>query len=91
MLKVPILTYHSWNVAGNTYATNDHLALYTDIRTLHAQGWIVVPLLWVVEWVLGQRDESTLQQTVALTFDDGTDFDYHDSQLPVPRCPKKFL
>ena len=31
-MRVPILTYHSNNVSGNDYASNDHVALAADLR-----------------------------------------------------------
>lgn len=89
-LQIPVLTYHSQNISGNTYATNDHIALHADLRTLQARGWHIVPLLWVVEWMLGQREASDLQRAVALTFDDGTDFDYHDLTHPYQGFQRSF-
>jgi hypothetical protein len=80
--KISILTYHSHRVLGNTYETNDHLALYQDLRTIHTLGFQIVPLRWIVEWVLGQRDDATLYRAVAITFDDGADFDYYDLDHP---------
>lgn len=80
--RVPVLTYHSHRIAGSTYEANDHVALHQDLRTIHAHGFRIVPLLWVVEWVLGRRDGSTLQRSVAITFDDGPNFDYDDLTHP---------
>jgi hypothetical protein len=82
--RVPILTYHSHRISGDTYATNDHEALRMDLRTLHRAGFRVVPLWWVVEWLLGERPDEAMARTVAITFDDGADFDFHD--LPHPTC-----
>ncbi len=80
--KVPVLVYHSHRILGNTYETNDHIALRHDLKTIHAEGFRIIPLSWVVEWVLGRRNESTVQKSVAITFDDGSDFDYYDLVHP---------
>ena len=41
---IPIFTYHSLNAPGNTYASNDHVALECDLITLKALGYRVLPL-----------------------------------------------
>jgi len=82
MSKVPILVYHSPQVLGNTYETNDHVALYHDLRVIHAQGFRIVPLRWIAEWVLGQREEPALYASVGISFDDSSDFDYYDINHP---------
>jgi peptidoglycan/xylan/chitin deacetylase (PgdA/CDA1 family) len=79
---VPVLTYHAIRVEGSTYASNDHLALAADLERLHALGVRVVP----VREVAGALVEGALARlngTVAISFDDGADFDFHD--LPHPR------
>lgn len=76
MLPVPILVYHATNVDGNDYASNDHVAFAHDLRLLDSLGFRIVPLGQVVDALL---DENVLpDKAVAITFDDGTDFDYHD-------------
>ncbi|MCS6926338.1 MAG: hypothetical protein NZ578_10615, partial [Candidatus Binatia bacterium] len=81
-VKIPVLTYHSQNICGNTYGTNDHVALYQDLRTIHAHGYQVIPLQWVVDWLLGHRSTLPSSRVIAITFDDGTDFDYYDLLHP---------
>ena len=81
--RLPILTYHGVNVAGNDYATNDHVALASDLETIDRLGWRIVPLPGAVARWLAGDDEWTGPRTVAITFDDGTDFDWRD--LPHPR------
>ena len=78
--KVPIICYHSYH-AGEGYATDDHIALAADLRTIHRLGFRVVPLDWVVEAVLGERN--ALHNCVALTCDDGVDLDWHDANHPT--------
>ena len=80
--RVPILTYHSHRISGEAYETNDHEALRSDLRTLHQRGFRVVPLLWVVEWLLGRRSDASMARAVAITFDDGADFDFYDLEHP---------
>jgi len=79
---VPVLTYHSHKVLGNSYETNDHIALCRDLRTIQEQGFQIVPLTWVVEWILGRQKDSLSPRSVAISFDDGADFDYYDLEHP---------
>ena len=80
--RLPILTYHGVNVAGNDYASNDHVALASDLETIDRLGWRIVPLPGVVARWLGGDTEWSGARTLAMTFDDGTDFDWRD--LPHP-------
>lgn len=83
MARLPILTYHGVNVGGNAYATNDHVALAADLKTVDRLGWRIVPLPAAVErWVAGDP-AWTEGRTLAITFDDGTDFDWRDLPHPV--------
>jgi len=79
-MKVPILCYHSCN-AGDSYATDDHFALASDLRTIYGLGFRVVPLDWIVEALLGKRDP--LEKCVGLTCDDGVDLDWIDADHPT--------
>lgn len=89
--KIPVLGYHSHRVLGNIYDVNDHIALFQDLRTIHAQGFRIVPLQWVVEWVLGEREDSLMDKTVAISFDDGMDFDFYDFPHPVYGLQRSFF
>jgi hypothetical protein len=79
-MKVPVFCYHSCN-AGDGYATDDHFALASDLRTIHRLGLRVVPVDWVVEAVLGERELPP--GCVALTCDDGVDLDWLDADHPT--------
>ncbi|HET6264624.1 MAG TPA: hypothetical protein VFD95_07195, partial [Usitatibacter sp.] len=80
--RVPVLTWHSMNVAGPDHATNDHVAFREGLEALHRLGMRVVSAMDVARALVeGRIDE--LAGSVALTFDDGSDFDFHD--LPHPR------
>jgi peptidoglycan/xylan/chitin deacetylase (PgdA/CDA1 family) len=89
-LSVPVLTYHGVNILENTYAENDHLALTRDLKTIRSLGRPIVPLASVVAWQLGELDGEHVRNAVALTFDDGSWFDYYD--LEHPSCgPQRSL
>ena len=90
-LKVPVLTYHSNNVMDNTYAGNDHVALASDLRTLASNGWGVVPLQKVVDWHQGKLPDYIDDKVVALSFDDGSWFDYYDLDHPTCGMQRSFL
>lgn len=82
-MRVPVLTYHSMNIAGNDYATNDHIALAEDLRTINRLGLRIVPLSRVVDVLLGAAPESTVESAVAISFDDGSWFDWYDIDHPA--------
>jgi hypothetical protein len=86
LMRVPVLAYHSNNVGGNDYADNDHVALAADLRTIHGLGLRIVPLSRVVD-TLDQPPTATLDGAVALSFDDGSWFDWHD--LDHPTCGRQ--
>lgn len=83
-IKIPVLTYHSAQVDGDEYKTNDHVALHEDLRVLHREGFRIVPLSWIVDWVRGERPDRDLECALALTFDDGCSLDVWD--LEHPEC-----
>ena len=85
-MAIPILTYHSQNIAGNDYATNDHVAFAEDLQLLSSLGWRVVPLTEVVEMLLKPDANwpDCSHNVVAISFDDGSDFDFRD--LPHPNA-----
>ncbi len=81
-MRVPILAYHAVNIAGNDYATNDHVAFAADLRQIDDLGLRVVPVHWVVDQLLGTANRD-LTRCVALTCDDGSDFDWFDLDHPT--------
>ncbi len=80
-MRVPVLAYHAVNIAGNDYATNDHVAFAADLRLIDDLGLRIMPLRWVVDQLLGLADRN-LDRCVALTCDDGSAFDFHDLEHP---------
>jgi len=83
-LKIPVLTYHGMNITENTYAGNDHIALASDLETIDELGFRVVPLSRVVGWHQGMLADEEMSRAVAITFDDGSWFDFYD--LDHPAC-----
>jgi len=81
-MRVPVLTYHAVNISGNDYANNDPVAFAADLRQIDDLGLRIVPLHWVVDRLLGGHARA-LAGCVALTCDDGSDFDYFDLQHPT--------
>lgn len=90
-MKIPVLTYHSMNIHGNDYHNNDHIALMQDLQQIHSMGKQVVPLLWIVKWLLGEWDHPSLAQAVAISCDDGSWFDYYDMTHPSFGVQKSFF
>jgi peptidoglycan/xylan/chitin deacetylase (PgdA/CDA1 family) len=80
-MRATILAYHAVNIAGNDYSNNDHVAFASDLETIHRLGLQIVPLAWVVDALLGRTDRD-LSDVVALSCDDGSDFDYFDLDHP---------
>lgn len=78
-----ILAFHSHNIAGNTYETNDHVALDASLALLAALG---IPVLRLADVVRRLRDRTfaTLPARFAcITFDDGSDYDWKRLEHPV--------
>jgi peptidoglycan/xylan/chitin deacetylase (PgdA/CDA1 family) len=79
-MRVPILTYHSMSIGGTHYSNNDLIALREDLQVIDRLRFRIVPLIDVVQWWL--QSEEIPERIVAITCDDGSDFDYRD--LPHP-------
>lgn len=88
--RIPVLTYHGVDVEGNDYDNNDHVALREDLETIQEHGSMIVPLRWVAEVVTGDRAVSDSENWVALTFDDGSHFDWHDLDHPTHGMQRGF-
>lgn len=80
---IPVLTYHANNVNSDSYAGNDHIALREDLKVLHAAGWRAISLDSLLDWFEGGLADQDVQRCYALTFDDGSDFDFHDLDHPI--------
>jgi hypothetical protein len=90
MACTAVLTYHSHNISGASYATNDHLALASDLILLNEMGADVVPLSEIVERVRMGRVRHD-RAVVAISFDDGPLFDFGDFEHPRFGTQRGFL
>ena len=79
--RVPILTWHASDVAGPDHGSNDHVAFREDLEHLTRLGLRVVPLAAIAR-SLARGELSSLEGCIGLSFDDGTDFDFHDMPHP---------
>jgi peptidoglycan/xylan/chitin deacetylase (PgdA/CDA1 family) len=82
MSACPILTYHSQLIFGNDYHTNSHVALGEDLERIRASGRRLIPLSTLVDALSAKDNRIELARVVCITFDDGTDFDWHDIEHP---------
>lgn len=89
-MRALVLCYHSHNISGADYAANDHAALASDLRTVHAAGARIVPLAAIAqaarEGLDGRGD-----LVVGLSFDDGPRFDFADFVHPRYGTQRGFL
>ena len=82
MIRIPILTYHSANVGGESYECNDHVALARDLETIADLGKQVVDLQTIADWVIGKAAPDAIANGVGISFDDGCDFDFFARDFP---------
>ena len=73
-----ILTFHSHNVAGGDYATNDHVALDATLTLLERLRVPVLRLLDVVRALRAGAFARLPERFACITFDDGSDYDWRD-------------
>jgi hypothetical protein len=76
-MRALVLTYHSHNISGSGYATNDHVALAHDLRAVHAAGARIVPLSEIADAVRAGMEPQAVPR-VGISFDDGPSFDFAD-------------
>lgn len=82
-MRAHVLTYHSGNIAGNDYATNDLAALAADLEWLHGARIPLLPLRRIVDALLAGGADGLPDRVAAITLDDGLDFDFVDLVHPV--------
>ena len=87
-MRAAVLLYHSNNVSRNDYAGNDHLALAQDLRLLAELRIPIVPLHRLADAFDGNEDLPPA--CVALSFDDGSWFDWHDLEHPTLGLQRSF-
>jgi peptidoglycan/xylan/chitin deacetylase (PgdA/CDA1 family) len=81
-MRIPILTYHGMHMSGNDAHTNDHKALAADLEAIDNEGYEIQPLAALVSSWLADPGSLEGRRVVALTCDDGSDFDYRDIEHP---------
>ena len=82
-VRIPVLAYHSAQVAGAGYRENDHVALVSDLRTIHQLGLRVLRAGTLVDWLEGRLNDDAVRGGVVLTCDDGCTLDFHDLEHPT--------
>ncbi len=90
MPHIPILTYHALNIDGNDYLGNDHVAFREDLRLLTALGFRIIALADLVQLVI-DPNAAWPAKCVAITFDDGTNFDFEDLTHPTAGLQRSML
>ena len=90
-MNIPILTYHSMSISGNEAANNDHKALAADLEVIDALGFEIQPLAALVTAWLEEPARLEGRRLVALTCDDGPDFDFRDIEHPQWGVQRSFL
>lgn len=88
-MAVPVLTYHSMRIGSADYRENDHVALREDLRLVEALGWKILPVSRLAALQRAGRLERE-QKTVALSFDDAPDWDWHDMDHPEQGMQRGF-
>lgn len=81
-MQIPVLTYHSTNISGNDYHSNDHIALRSDLNSISQLGVNVLSALDLVKWIRGELQLDNNKKYTVITFDDGVMLDYLDWQHP---------
>ena len=77
-----ILTFHSHNIAGNDFATNDHVALDGTLAALRRLRVPVLRLLDAVRALRAGRFDALPARFACITFDDGSAYDWCDVAHP---------
>jgi hypothetical protein len=78
-------------MSGNDPRTNDHHALAADLEAIEAAGFEIRPLCDLVAAWLTRPASLEGLKLVALTCDDGSDFDYRDIEHPEWGMQRGFL
>jgi Polysaccharide deacetylase len=77
-----VLTFHSHNISGNGYASNDHVALDRTLDVLERLRIPVLRLLNVARELRNKTFDTLPDRFACVTFDDGSDYDWRDLVFP---------
>lgn len=88
-MRTVVLAYHAVNIGGNDYHNNDHVALREDLDLIASLGYRILPLSDCVDATIGNSTEID-EKTVAITFDDGSCFDWYDLEHPTMGYQESF-
>ena len=89
-IRVPVLTYHALHAPGTDYTSNDHVALEEDLKVIARLGFGIADLPTVAAAACGNARALPEGRWVGLSFDDGTDYDFLDIELPDLGLLKSF-
>ena len=78
-----VLTFHSHNISGSDYATNDHVALDRTLAVLDELQVPVLRLLDVAQRLRAATLDALPARFACITFDDGSDYDWRDVRHPA--------
>ena len=81
-MRVVVLAYHSQNVSGHQYASNDHIALAADLAEIQRRALPLISLHQVAQALLSKNFSALPPIAVALSCDDGTLLDWEDFEHP---------
>ncbi len=94
-MKAFVLLYHSHRVLGSIYESNDHIAFAQDLGTIVETGCEIVSLATLVGLIrrkpLFARWSNAERRYIALTFDDGPEYDAIDFDHPEFGRQRSFL
>jgi peptidoglycan/xylan/chitin deacetylase (PgdA/CDA1 family) len=76
-----VLTFHSHNVSGDGYATNDHVALDATLTLLEQLRIPVLRVLDVARRLRAGTFGGLPARFACITFDDGSDYDWRDMEF----------
>jgi peptidoglycan/xylan/chitin deacetylase (PgdA/CDA1 family) len=83
MRTAHVLTYHSGNITGNDYATNNLVAFREDLRIIRRLGLTIIPLRTLADALIEHGSSRLPEHVVSITFDDGLDFDFVELVHPL--------
>lgn len=86
-----VLAYHSHNIAGTDYSSNDHVAFASDLRTLSRLGCRIAPLRDIADSIGRPIARGQNETVVGISFDDGPSFDFEDFVHPAFGLQRSFL